>query len=249
MTCNYDELDLEMPTPRFDAYFNTQKALRWLMCNTLTQLGKVDPDEALEAELALAQLRDLFRFIEQGMRFDAAHIAPALGRYGLNADALLDDEQATARCVTRLSHLCRALEMAGPAQRGACLVHLYDKLAMLIEDRIPALRRNGLLVGELQARCSGEDIAFMQAAMVAAMDEYQLRHWMYWMMPALHPGERAAMLSLARAQLCPGKLTPIVAMLEDVLPRNAYRRLLEQFDAPAAMPPPPARRAATQLYL
>lgn len=244
------ELNHGAPTTRFEVYFGTHKALRSLMCNTLLQLGKVDPAEPQEAALAVSQLRDLFRLIELRREFTLRHMLPTLQRYGLDTAALHADEQAAARAVQRLRRLCVALELAGPLRRGAGLARLYASLAVLIEDSIPALRRNELCAGELPARgCPAQELAFMQDAMLAGMDEQRLRHWMYWTMPALHAGERSAVLSLVATQLSCGELKPIVAMLEDVLPRNAHRRLLEQFDTAQTRLPRVTLRRAAELYL
>lgn len=207
------------------AYAANRKALRSLLWDSLTQLGKVDPADEVDTGLALLHLREMLYFIKLSLDFESRYVALALGRGG-GADA--GPDPALASVMDRLHRLGETVASAALApQRGAHLARLYDGLLRTIEDCMPALRRHEALLGDsLGADCSREELAAMQRMMLASMDTEQLRHWLYWMIPVLHPGEQVDILLLARPQFSAEQFCRMSKMLEDVLPAHLYRRLL-----------------------
>lgn len=179
--------------PRFDLYAPIHKALRLFMMDTLQRLGRLDLDDAEGLHAGLAQLDDLLTAATRHLAHENDIVHPFLDARspGLSARIAADHAEhleAIAALRAELATL-RAAPSAAHAHR------LYRHLATFVAENfehmeIEETRHN-------QALWAHHDDAALQALegrILAGIGPQEMGVWLRWLIPALSPAERVALI-------------------------------------------------------
>lgn len=175
---------------RFDIYARPHKALRAAMAETLVAVGRADPADDCEMREALARLSELLALCEAHAQLENDFVHRAI-----------DERRAEASCAFAAEHVQQAGEIA--ALRELALhrdPRLYRQLAAFVADNLRHMEdeetRANALLSEL---FTDEEIEAIERRLVASKAPGEMMEALRWMLPAMHHGERVALLGGMRA--------------------------------------------------
>jgi hypothetical protein len=226
---------------RFNPYFRMHKALRAMTGQTLTLLGTVAPSSEREVAQALAQLRELLDFTDVCLEVEVAHLHSALPADTRGDSMRVAGGEARLQACDLLRDACGSLAASEPPQRAVLVVALYEALAQWANASSIDMMGAELAIGALLwERHTDVELMAIEAAMLASGREPQLSWWLFWLVQALTPAERSDILDAAAACTAPEVVRAAVAMLDDVLPRDASLQMQARFGSRDAARTAPA---------
>lgn len=211
-------------SPRADLYGVIHKALRAMMVDSLLAVGRMDSTDATECGAIASRVGALLDFCASHLAHENLWVHPAIEARAPGASARIAHEHddhshyiATLRAV--LAQLTGAPD-AGAATAAAQA--LYRLLALFVADNLVHMdgeetTHNALL----WARYTDAELLAIHAALVGSIPPEEMAFALRWMLPAMNPQERCAML----------------ADMRDNAPAEAFAATLDiarqQLDAPA----------------
>ena len=216
--------------PRLDIYANIHKGLRAMMMDTLAAVGRADVDDAAALHAVCERVLVLCDTCASHLEHENEFVHPAMEahRPGSTAQIAAEHEDHLT-AITELCAMARALRTDSPAQAQAALA-LYRKLALFVAENFVHMHAEEAEHNPvLWASHTDAELQALEGRIVASMPPAQNLLFLRWMIPALPPIERAALL---------GCLPP--AVLDAVRPHLGLRDwgALTSALAPAAMPAP-----------
>ncbi len=201
-----------MQHPRFDLYAGIHKALRSFMADTLTALGRLDSDDAVERAAVLAQLDALLDLLEHHACIEDEFIHPAMRMRAPGSERRCGEEHDRQRAAIReLRRKATALESAGVGRAEAAR-GLYRDLALAVAENFAHMHEEETAHNAvLWSVFSDDELASINDRIVASLAPEEAAQVMRWMAPSLTPVERAALFGALRAKA----------------PSAAFQRLLE----------------------
>lgn len=182
---------------RYDMYAGIHKALRALMTETLVQLGRCDWSDDDDAAQALAQLRDLLTICEVHVHDENTFVHPAIEarspgvseRIAGEHEHHLDEIRALGRAADELA----AARHASRAQAGHAL---YLALALFVAANFEHMHHEETVHNAaLWATYTDEELAAIEAALVAEIPPEAMALIAPWMLRNLGHPERVALLA------------------------------------------------------
>jgi len=185
-----------MTTTRFDLYALIHKALRAMMADALTALGRADVNDAEEFARALSQVRALLAACASHVEHEDDFVHPALEARRPGAAAATAHDHLHHRAqIDALAAAVAAVEATPSAERGAGAHALYLQLADFIADNLRHMaaeeRDNN---AALQAAYSDAELIAIHDRLVGSIPPQQMAATLRWMLPNITAAERAAML-------------------------------------------------------
>ncbi len=178
-------------------FWRIHKALRACLCDTLMVVGSVDSDDQGAVIKALAQVRTMVLFCGGHMMQEERYIHPAMEERNPGSTALSQGEHAQQeRAYAHITVLVADVESAPRAERGEALAALYQYLGRFVGESLVHMNAEEVHdQGVLAAAYSDEELAGIEARILAGLTPQQRAISMHWMLPAFTPDERAELLA------------------------------------------------------
>jgi hemerythrin-like domain-containing protein len=216
-------------TDRYDIYAPIHKALRQFMTDTLQRLGRLDLDDQQDLLLGLAQLDALLDAAGHHVQHENAFIHPAIEAHSRGASArIAADHQEHLDIITAL----RAEAATLRAMPSPALAHrLYRHLASFVAENFEHMDMEETAHNRaLWAACSDAELQAIEGRIHASIDATEMNVWLRWLIPALNPAERAALIG----GLPPEARAPVLDMARRLLDDGAWAKLCRAQALPAA---------------
>jgi len=185
---------------RRDIYAFIHKALRAAMTDALLAVGRLDAADAREVTATVVRVDALLEFCGFHLDKENAYVHPALearapGATRRIADEHRDHEAAIAGLRRKLDALARS-----PSARRAGAAHeLYLALSVFVGENLLHMHEEETSHNATLWDCySDSEIAAIEGRLKSQLTPAEMQHAMRWMLPALTPAERAAMLEEVR---------------------------------------------------
>jgi len=207
-------------TDRYDIYAPIHKALRQFMTDTLQRLGRLDLDDRQDLLLGLAQLDALLDAAGHHVQHENAFIHPAIEAHSRGASArIAADHQEHLDTITAL----RAEAATLRAMPSPALAHrLYRHLASFVAENFEHMDMEETAHNRtLWAACSDAELQAIEGRIHASIDAAEMNVWLRWLIPALNPAERAALIG----GLPPEARAPVLDMARRLLDDGAWAKL------------------------
>lgn len=182
---------------RVDIYVGVHKGLRAFMSDVLTTAGRMDAHDPAEVAAAMAQVRGLLDACRLHLHKENQFLHPAMeARRPGSACPTADDHVHHEEAIEKLAADVLAVERSAGEARAAAALRLYHRLALFVAEnyqhmRIEETENNAVL----WAAYTNEELAEIQHALVASIPPQWLAIFLRWMVPAMAPAERAALLT------------------------------------------------------
>jgi hypothetical protein len=182
---------------RFDLYSSIHKGIRAFMAHTLDATGRMDATDVQDVAATLQEVRSLLGFLRSHLHHENQFLHPALeARRPGSACRTAGDHVEHERALEALEAAILAVERAAGAARAQAAQQLYRELALLVADNLEHMQveetENN---AALWATYSDAELVALHEALLATIPPAEMSLAMRWMVPAMAPAERAAMLS------------------------------------------------------
>ena len=219
---------------RVDLYAGIHKALRLMMSRTLTRVGSTDPTEADQVAGALDQVTSLLALCELHLKDENQFVHPALERAQPGSAARIAAEHDHhAESIADLRDLAALVADSRDCARAAALGRLYRALALFVADNflhmhIEETAHNAVL----WASYDDAELMAIEQSIVASIPPAAMAESLHWFFPALHAGERAAMLAGMRQGMPPEPFQGILEIARASLRQDEHARLIRALGLP-----------------
>lgn len=222
-------IDAQQPV-RHDIYVGIHKGLRAFMCNLLQQFGCLDSADEVAVVEALGALDDLLGLCRNHLRHeeDMVHGAMETRAPGSSQEAGRQHEEHLD-CFGLLSAQADLVGSLPAAERGAALLRLYRLLAVFVgENFVHMHMEESEHNAVLWATHSDPELRALEGRIVASLAPREAALGLRWMVPAMTPVERLALLQPMRGHMPPEAFAALMLDLKEVLPRADWLRLGEE---------------------
>jgi hemerythrin HHE cation binding domain-containing protein len=207
-------------TGRYDPYLMIHKALRSLQADTLTRLGRMDPEDDNDTRAVLAQLRQLMEVADAHLRKENTFVHPAMeARAPGSTQRTAHDHSAHAQTFDRILAGCNEVEYSHGAARAAAALSLYRRFALYVaEDLVHMNNEETENNAVLWATHTDAEIMQIVERIVASIPPAQNAIFMRWMITANAPHDRAKLLGGMKTAMPSERFSGLVASLLPHLP-------------------------------
>ncbi len=181
---------------RVDLYSAIHKGLRSFMAETLVAAGRMDPLDDADTRQTLEQVRALLDFCRGHLEHENDFVHRALeARRSGSAAASVRDHAAHREAIDALEGDASVVELASGDERRIALLRLYRDLALFVAENLEHMHveetENNAV---LWATHTDEELKRIHVALLASIAPQIMETGLRWMLPALSPAERAAVL-------------------------------------------------------
>ncbi len=218
---------------RQDLYTGIHKALRALMGEMVADAGRLDPDDAAEADDTLARLEEGLALCEKHLASEDRHLHPALDARcpGTSARAALEHAGHAGEFAALRRAMAALRSSRGPARHERAR-ELYLGLARwAAENFLHMEHEERVHTPALQAAYTDEELRALLARLVGEIPPAMMGRFLRWMLPAQSHPERVAQLAGLRAGAPRGVYLDALAIARERLRSADWRRLAD------ALPP------------
>jgi hemerythrin-like domain-containing protein len=219
--------------PRVDLYAAIHKALRLFMGDTLARVGRLDTDDATEVAATLADVTALLDACSQHVAKENkfVHTAIEARRPGISArvaDEHGDHLEAIAALEAEAASL-RALPTAAAAHR------FYRHLSVFVAENFEHMNLEETEHNAaLWAAYSDGELMEIHQRILASIEPAAMASVLRWMVPAISPAERAAMLGGMQQQMPPEAMRGVLELVRPHLDDSAWTKLARALRVPVA---------------
>lgn len=186
---------------RYDIYVNIHKAMRAFMTDTLTAVGRMDPDDGEDVAATLEQVRSLLGACLDHLDHENRFVHPAMEarRRGSSARVATDHAEHIDH-IRELHRAVHTVENAAGQARSAAARNLYQQLALFVADNLDHMHVEETAHNRvLWTDYSDQELQALEGAIVASIPPQETMLTMRWMLPNISHAERVAMLAGMRA--------------------------------------------------
>jgi hemerythrin-like domain-containing protein len=221
--------------PRLDLYAGIHKALRALMTDTLSRVGRLDTDDASDIAETLGRVDALLEACRAHVAKENAYVHPAIEARRCGASQRIadehDDHLESIAALEAETAALRALPGAPAAQR------LYRQLALFVAENLEHMHveetQHNALLWEAY---SDAELAEIHQRILASIAPAEMEALLPLMVAAGSPAERADMLSGLQQQIPPEAMRGVIALVRPHLDTTAWDKLARALRIPAAAP-------------
>jgi hypothetical protein len=219
--------------PRVDLYAGIHKALRLFMSDTLTRVGRLDHDDPVDLNAALAQLQSLLEACRSHVAKENKFVHTAIEARRPGASERIGDEHAghldAIAALEAEAAALRALPSVGAALR------LYRHLARFVGENfehmhIEEMQHNAALWADY----SDAELLEIHQRILASIEPAEMALVLRWLVPAMTPAERAAMLGEMHMQMPPEAMRAVLDIVRPHLDDTAWGKLARALHLPNA---------------
>lgn len=213
--------------PRLDLYAPIHKALRHMMTDTLGRIGRMDVDDADDLQQALAQCDALLALCEGHVQHENDFVHPAIEARLPSASARIAHEHDEhLQSIAELRDEVAALRTATADLRAALGLRLYRHLALFVAANFQHMHiEETAHNAALWAHYSDTELMRLHDRIMAAIDPREHLEVARWMVPALTPAERAAVVGGMQAASPPEAFLGLLAHIRPHLDARSWTQL------------------------
>jgi hypothetical protein len=207
--------------PRHDIYRKVHAGLRACMCEALTAVSRMDPDDPADVAANVTRITELVALCSGHLANEDAFVHPVMEarRPGSTARGAHDHGEHL-QGFARLAQDVDALRGAPAHARSTAAATLGRDLAAFVADNLvhmAAEERDHNAV--LWATHTDDELRAIEASIIASIPPTKMASHLRWMVPALPPADRLAMMqrmrSFAPAAVFEATLAAIEPHLDD----------------------------------
>jgi len=215
------------PRKRHDIYAGIHKALRAALAAALPAIGRIDNGDAQESAQTVAALIDVLAFCRDHLETENAFVHPAMeARRPGSTRRVADEHVAHAAAIASLSAQASALLQAPHGQRDALAAALYGAFAHFVGENLLHMHEEETVHnGVLWAAYSDAELRALEDAIRAHHPSPAMARALRWMLPALAPAERAALLADVRANAPDAVFAGMLALARTHVDAAGMRKL------------------------
>ena len=213
-------------------YAAIHKALRSYMMDTLFRTGRLDVGDAQEMAATLAQADELLAFCLGHLvhENDFVHTAIEARRPGGAARAA-DEHVEHVESIEALRAEVAALPLAPAAARPALALRLYHHLSLFVAENFEHMHfeetHNN---AALWALYSDAELVAIHDRLLASIAPQEHLVVARWMLPAVSPAERAAIVGGMKQSAPPAAFQGVLAVVRPHLDDSAWLKLAAAVD-------------------
>ena len=217
--------------PRVDLYAPIHKALRNFMCDTLCQVGRIDVNDACELQQTLAQCDELLALCEGHVHHENQFMHPAIeGRQPAGSKRIAHEHEEHLQSIAELRDEVAALRRAA---EPALALRLYRHLALFVAHNFQHMHiEETAHNAALWAHYSDAELMQLHGRLMASIDPREHLLVGRWMLPALTPAERHAVVGGMKADAPPEAFMGLMAHIRPHLTSRSWAQLAQDFDLP-----------------
>lgn len=213
---------------RVDMYTLVHKGIRAFLGATLETVGRTDALDREDVAHALAEVRSLGTFLRAHLHHENQFVHPALeARRPGAARRTSSDHVEHERALERLEAAALALENSADALRPGTASALYRELALFAAENFEHMHfeetENN---AQLWASYTDEELGRIHEAMLASIKPEIFALGLRWMVPAMAPAERAALLTGMLAVMPSEAFAGILGALRTRLSERDWAKLM-----------------------
>lgn len=221
---------------RVDLYAPIHKALRNFMGDTLCRVGRIDVVDADELQQTLAQCDQLLALCESHVQHENDFMHPAIeARQPAGSKRIEHEHEEHLQSIAELRDEVSALRCAADPARA---LRLYRHLALFVADNFRHMHiEETAHNAALWAHYSDAELMQLHGRLMAAIDPREHLLVARWMLPALTPAEREAVVDGMKADAPPEAFLGLMAHVRPHLSRKTWVRLAQDFGMPSEARP------------
>lgn len=181
---------------RRDLYGNVHKGLRLAQCQLLARLGNTDYENAEVVRQLMADMRALLGLAASHVEHEDRHIHQALRARAPDSTRTIDEQHDDHReAFKALESLVAATEAAPSGERAAAGRRLYLAFAAYVGGDLEHMHEEETVTAPLLwSLYSDEELIEIETRIVSSIPPEKSLAFMRFMIPAISPAERAALL-------------------------------------------------------
>jgi len=213
--------------PRHNIYALIHKALRLAMSEALVALGRLDASDPQEVSDAIVRVRDLLHFCKHHLEVENAFVHPALeARRKGSTGRIAAEHVEHVASIAELERKVEALARAPFPLREAAAFALYGELASFVGENLVHMHEEETSHNrELWAAYTDDELVGIENAIKASNTPEQMRFTLRWMLPAMSPAERGALVRAVRSAAPPPVYEGVVALARAHVDASAFHKL------------------------
>lgn len=217
------------PFARFDMYHRIHKALRLCMTDTMLWVGRLDCADPRDIAAAMSQVRSIAAFCASHLDHENDYVHPVLEERapGSARQTELEHVHHYEACA-RLAALADAVEAARAPASQALANQLYRELALFFADSVVHMEmEESANNAVLWASHADAELQAIEHAIIASLSDHERAVTMRWMIPALTPSERLAMVEGVRQQAPAQVFTAMLVGMQALLSQQDWLKLCD----------------------
>ena len=213
--------------PRHDFYAHIHKGLRSFMTDTLLRVGRLDLFDAAEMKATLDQLEALLAFCRNHLQHENDFVHTAIeARLPGGSSRIAGEHVEHLETIAALREDARQLREAAAAQRTPLALRLYRHLALFVAENFEHMHVEETMHNAvLWAHYSDAELEEQHGRLLASLPPQEVLDVARWMVPALPPVDRAALLNGMKAGLPPHAFQALVGWVRPHLDAAAWAKL------------------------
>ncbi len=221
-------------TPRYDIYQPIHKGLRAFMADTLARLGRVDVTDAEDLAGALSQVEALLDFCTSHVQHENEFIHTAIrARQPAAASRTADDHGEHLQSIEALHQETRAVYAADDAGRHGLALRLYRHLALFVAENLQHMHiEETANNAALWAHYTDAELMALHDRLLATIPPQEQMLVMRWMIPALTPQQRAAVIGEVQEKAPAEVLEGVVGTVRPHLAMRDWCKLARDLGLP-----------------
>ncbi len=186
---------------RFNLYAGIHKALRAMMTDTLLTVGRADPTDAADMNLAATRVVELMDLCASHVAHENNFVHPALqARCPGVCEPVAQDHEGHLRHIAHLRDAAQSLLKTEASEREPLLQALYLALALFVADNFQHMHAEETVHNSaLWAAYSDAELIAIHDALLATIEPAEMMLVMRWMLPQLNAPERLGVMQGMRA--------------------------------------------------
>lgn len=213
--------------PRLDLYAPIHKALRSMMSDTLGRIGRIDVTDAEDLQQGLAQLEALLALCESHVHHENDFMHPAIeARRPAGSARIAQEHDEHLQSIAELRDEAAALRRAPAEAQATRALRLYRHLALFVAANFQHMHiEETAHNAALWAHYSDAELMQLHGRLMASIDPREHLTVARWMVPALTPAERAAVVGGMQAEAPPEAFLGLLAHIRPHLDDKAWKQL------------------------
>lgn len=225
--------------PRLDLYAPIHKALRSMMSDTLCRIGRMDVCDAEDLAQGLAQFEALLALCESHVQHENDFVHPAIeARRPSGSARIAHEHDEHLQSIAELRDEAAALRVAPAEAQAARALRLYRHLALFVAANFQHMHiEETAHNAALWAHYSDAELLQLHGRLMASIDPREQLEVARWMVPALSPAERAAVVGGMKAEAPPEAFIGLLAHIRPHLDDKAWNQLAHAVGVAAGASP------------
>lgn len=219
---------------RYDIYTPIHKALRSMMFHAQVDLGAADPSDDAQTRAALERVRELLTVCRSHLNHENEFVHTAMERRAPGSSTRVAGEHEEHEdAIERLENEVREVESARGPARAPALLGLYRKLGLFIAQNLEHMHYEETVHNAiLAATYSDEELAAIEADIVAHVAPESTALILRWMLPSIDHDRRLAMLKGMRAGAPAQAFQGALALAQKYLTGTDWNKLVGALGIP-----------------